>query len=60
MQTGLSSAAGFFLDIRRAVFKKGVKIVVLEIWLSEKALMKVELMKLRNRKQQRKVRITQK
>ena len=39
--TGLSSGAKF-LDIGRTVFKKGVTVVVLEIYLSEKALIEVE------------------
>ena len=40
-QTGLSSGATF-LDIGRTVIEKGVTLVVLEICLSEKALVKVE------------------
>ena len=38
--TGLSSGAKF-LDIGRKVFEKGVTVVVLQICLSEKALIKV-------------------
>ena len=39
--TGLSSGATL-LDIGRAVFEKGVTVVLLEIRLSEKALIEVE------------------
>ena len=39
--TGFSSGAKF-LEIGRTVFKKGVPVVVLEMCLSEKALVEVE------------------
>ena len=40
-QTGLSSGTKF-LDIGRTVLEKGVTVVLLEICLSEKALMELE------------------
>ena len=52
--TGLSSGARF-LDLGRTVSERGVTVVVLEICLSEKALIEVEL---RNSIQWRKVSIT--
>ena len=39
-QTGLSSGAKF-LHMERTVFEKGVAVVVLELYLSDKALMEV-------------------
>ena len=51
--TGLSSGARF-LDLGRTVSERGVTVVVLEICLSEKALIEVEL---RNSIQWRKVRL---